>query len=187
MPKKTNLSREQIARTAFEILRTEGYDALNARYLAQRLGVSTMPLFHHFDSMEEIKYEAVRLGVERYREYMSKGMKDPLPFKGIGRAYIKFAKEEPKLFSLFYMRADDKVKELPREDPIAADAWDVVTEIMHGDRDEGARLLRSMWLLVHGIATLEATGKMSFSDDEMGEILSYTFAALKDKTEGENK
>lgn len=189
MPRKSILSREQIAQTAFDILRSEGYDALNARYLAQTLGVSTMPLFHYFANMDEIKKEAVRLGVEKYQEYMRDGMKEPLPFKGIGRAYIKFAKDEPKLFALFYMTANDKVKELPAEDPVASEAWNVVSDIMSGNRDEGSRLLKNMWLIVHGIATLEATGKMSFNDDELSEILSETFGALKMKMEmeGENK
>ena len=107
---------------------------------------------------------------------MRDGMKDPMPFKGIGRAYIKFAKEEPKLFALLYMTSGDKVKELPNKDPITDEAWDIVSGIMNGDRDEGSRLLRNMWLLVHGISTLEATGKMSFTDEEIGEVLSESFA-----------
>ena len=185
MPRKSNLSREEIAQTAFQILRTEGYDALNARHLAQTLGVSTMPLFHNFENMDEIKSEAVRLGVERYCEYIRAGMSEPIPFKGVGRSYIRFAKEEPKLFALFYMTADDKVKELPSKDPVVDEAWSIAANIMNGDRDEGGRMLQTMWILVHGIATLEATGKMNFTDEEIGNVLSKVFFALKSKMEGE--
>ena len=85
------------------------------------------------------------------------------------------------------MTADGKIKELPCEDPITPEACGIASEIMNGNRDDGSRLLKNMWLVVHGIATLEATGKMSFSDEEMSEILSETFVALKMKIEGENK
>ena len=187
MSRKSNLSREQISYTAFEILRTEGYDALNARYLAQKLGVSTMPLFHYFESMDEIKSEAVRLGVEKYCQYMKAGMSNTIPFKGVGRSYIKFAKDEPKLFALLFMTAGEKVKELPDKDPISDEAWNIASNIMNGDRDEGSRLLFDMWIFVHGIASLEATGKKNFTEDELSDILSEVFLALKSKMEGENK
>ena len=186
MPRKSNLSRELIAQTAFEILRTEGYDALNARYLAQRLEISTMPLFHYFENMDEIKAEAVRLGAEKYISYMRAGMEEPIPFKGTGRAYIRFAKDEPRLFALFFMTADSKIKELPGKDPITPEACEIASDIMNGNTGDGSRLLKNMWLVVHGIAALEATGKMSFSDEEMSEILSETFVALKMKIEGES-
>ena len=100
MPPKAGLTKEQIAQKAYEILKNEGYDSLNARYLATQLGVSTMPLFKHYKNMDEIKAAAVGLGVAEYCRYMDEGSKEPIPFKGIGRAYISFAKNEPKLFEI---------------------------------------------------------------------------------------
>ncbi len=187
MPPKSVLTKEQIAQQAFKILRTEGYDALNARYLAASLGVSTMPLFRQYENMDEIKKAAVELGVERYSSYMKKGMEDSLPFKGVGRAYIRFAKEEPKLFEIFFMRATDSVLGVDITDPNYKDVLDVASGIMSGNSNSGECILRNMWLLVHGIATLEVTGKMSFSEDELSEILSSTFLGLKMQMEGENK
>ena len=179
MPPKSNLTREKIAETAFEILRKDGYDALNARYLAERLGTSTMPLFHYFENMDEIKRVAVRLGIQKYDTYMEEGSKNELPFKGIGRAYIKFAKEEPELFKLLFMTATENVIGLPKEDKNTCIAIGFATAMLNGNAEDGSRALRNMWIVVHGIATLEATGKMSFSDDEISCILSDIFQALK--------
>lgn len=185
MPPSARLTKEQIAKTAFEILRKEGYDALNARRLATELGVSTMPLFKHYESMNEIKSAAVRLGVEEYSKYMRSGVDDPIPFKGIGRAYIRFAKNEPKLFEIFYMRPTESVSGLDNVDPNIDVALDMASNILKGNTSGGEKLLRDMWIVVHGIATLEATGKMSFSEEETGDILSNIFLGLKKQYEGD--
>ena len=179
MPPKSVLTKEQIAQTAFEILRKEGYDALNARYLASALGVSTMPLFRHFENMDEIKKAAVRLGMEKYCKYMRDGMTDPMPFKGVGKAYIKFAKEEPRLFEIFFMRATSSVVGIDENDPNYEDVLGIASKIMNGNSEDGQNILQSMWIIVHGIATLEVTGKMSFTEEEANRITSEAFLALK--------
>ena len=179
MPPKAGLTKEQIAQKAYEILKNEGYDSLNARYLATQLGVSTMPLFKHYKNMDEIKAAAVGLGVAEYCRYMDEGSKEPIPFKGIGRAYISFAKNEPKLFEIFFMRPTDSVVGISHTDPNERDALDIASGIMSGNLNDGQRLLKSMWLVVHGIATLEATGKASFTEEERSETLSEIFLALK--------
>ena len=54
MPPKVRVTREDILRTAFEILRHEGASALNARSIATALDCSTQPIFSNFSSMEEL-------------------------------------------------------------------------------------------------------------------------------------
>ena len=157
MPPKATITKEQIAQAAFEIIRKEGYDALNTRRLASSLGMSTMPLFRHFKNIDEIKSAAVNLGVEEYTRYMQSGANDPIPFKGIGRAYIKFAKNEPKLFEMFYMRPTESISGLNNVDPNTAPALDIASSILSGNKSGGEKLLRDMWIVVHGIATLEST------------------------------
>ena len=144
-----------------------------------------MPLFKHYKSMDEIKSAAVNLGVEEYTKYMRSGAEDPIPFKGIGRAYIRFAKNEPRLFEIFYMRPTESVAGLDKVDPNTAAALNMASNTLNGNADSGEKLLMNMWVVVHGIATLEATGKYSFSDDEIGEILSTIFLGLKKQYGGD--
>lgn len=185
MPPKATITKEQIAQAAFEIIRKDGYDALNTRRLASSLGMSTMPLFKYYKNIDEIKRAAVNLGVEEYMRYMQRGSNDPIPFKGIGRAYIKFAKEEPKLFEIFYMRPTESVLGLSNTDPSTAPALDMASKILSGNTTGAEKLLRDMWIVVHGIATLEATGKYSFSDEEKSQILSTIFSGLKTQYGGD--
>lgn len=186
MPPKAALTREQIAQMAFEIIRREGYDALNARRLAAELGVSTMPLFKYYKNMDEIKRAAVALGVEEYSKYIQSGAKEQIPFKGVGRAYIRFAKNEPKLFEMFFMRPTESVVGVEPVDPNMGAVLNIASDIMRGNKDNGQRLLRDMWIVTHGIATLEATGKLSFSDEEIGNTLSEIFLGLKNQYGGKD-
>ncbi len=179
MPPITKLTREDIAEKALYIIRTRGYDALNARSLATELGCSTMPLFKHYSNMDEIRKVAKELGEAIYCSYIERGMKEVLPFKGAGREYIRFAQDEPELFRMFFMMPTDKVAYLSDVDPNRKTVLDITTNIMNGNNDKGETILKNMWIFVHGIASLEVTGKMHFSDEEISKMMSETFLGLR--------
>ena len=179
MPPKVKLTKEDIAAKAIDIIRRDGYDALNARSLASECGTSTMPLFSYYENMDEIKRAAVQIGIEKYNQYMRDAMSTQEPFKKVGRAYIKFAQDEPELFRMFFMTPTSEIAGLPDTDANAKPVADIASEMLNGDQGAGERMLMDMWIFVHGIATLSVTGKKKFSDEETGEILSSVFARLK--------
>ena len=179
MPPKSKYTKEEIAKEALAIIRDSGYDALNARSLAKRLGISTMPLFSCYENMDEIREAAVRLGIDRYNEYMRDAMNTAEPFKSVGRSYIRFAQDEPELFRMFFMSPTSNIAGLPEVDSNVAPVTDIASEMLNGDRDAGEKMLFDMWIFVHGIATLSVTGKKKFSDEEIGEVLSSVFKRLK--------
>ena len=109
MPPKPKVTKESIVNAAFEILRKEGIDKINARAVCERLNCSTQPIFWHFKNMEELKDETIRKAKDLYNEYIQTALKEPLPFKAAGLAYIKFAKDEPLLFSLLFMKDNHNI------------------------------------------------------------------------------
>ena len=54
MPPKIRYSRESIIEAAFEVVRADGEEHLNARTVARRLGCSTQPVLYHFADMKEL-------------------------------------------------------------------------------------------------------------------------------------
>ena len=180
MPPKKKLTKEEIIDCAFGLLREGGMAALNARALADRLGCSTMPLFREFSNMEELRQATVGRALERYHEYVRKGMEAPLPFKGLGMAYIRFAREEPKLFQLFYMTPAGTYAEVPSVDPNQVSIDLVASSVMGGSVEEGQRVLREMWIFVHGIATMIVLGTMDFNEEEISEMLTDVFSGLRE-------
>ena len=55
MPPKAKFSKEEIIKAAVNLVRTEGAQALTARALGTKLGVSSSPVFTFFQSMDEVR------------------------------------------------------------------------------------------------------------------------------------
>ncbi len=180
MPPKPKFSREKIIDTAYEMVRKWGEDILSARNLAAELGCSTAPIFTVFSSVEEVEREVAGKATALYREYLDRGLSQPLPFKGAGLAYIKFAKDEPQLFKLLFMRGDmgeGITNYMPAgdEEPLVRGAL----KSSHGVEDGAARkIYNHLSVYVHGFATMFAEGRCIFSDVEVEQMVSEVFRAL---------
>ena len=57
MPPKAKVTREMILQTVFQITRSQGFEGVNARNIAERLNCSTRPIFTCYQNMEELKGE----------------------------------------------------------------------------------------------------------------------------------
>lgn len=182
MPPKCKFTKAEIIQTALNMVRAEGIDAITARALAARLGTSTRPIFTFYENMEDLRQDTIMAAKERYTQYAMEGLHSEPPFIGVGVQYLKFAREEPKLFQLLFM------SEMPEKfDPFTAlrtydDRFgDVVHIIQDGfqvDSDAAARLYRHLWIYTHGIATLLVTKVCDFSDEEIGQMLTEVFVSL---------
>ena len=111
MPPKVKFQREEIVGAAAAIVREQGYDALTAREVAAKLGVSTRPIFTYFDTMEQLRAEVCSYAKRRYLEYIERGLTAPIPNLGVGQQYIRFAREEPELFRLLFLTKPDNASD----------------------------------------------------------------------------
>ena len=111
MPPKAKFKKEEIVSAALEIVRENGPEALTARWLGDKLGSSARPIFTVFESMKELQNSVIAAVNELYNSFVDEGMKEDIPFKGVGKAYIRFAAEYPKFFQLLFMREQESVPE----------------------------------------------------------------------------
>ena len=103
MPPKRQLDKQKIIEKAFEMVRTEGYEALTARKLAQELHCSTQPIYQAFADMKELKIELINKAQETMLDYIKDNFDKALPVKlAYILAYIRFAGEEKYLFQLIF-------------------------------------------------------------------------------------
>ena len=65
MPPKVKITRDMIIDAAFDIIRNEGSENLNARNIAARLNCSTQPVLYSFKTVDEIR-EAVYRKADEY-------------------------------------------------------------------------------------------------------------------------
>ena len=103
MPPKCKFDRETIVKTALNMVRKDGIDAITARALGERLESSSKPIFSVFNNMEEVQQEVIKAAKDVYNQYVKLGLMQDIAFKGVGVQYIRFAQNEPKLFQLLFM------------------------------------------------------------------------------------
>lgn len=180
MPPKAKFTRRQIAMAGLKIVRTDGMENLTARILGERLGSSVCPIFTVFENMEDVEKEVLSLAKETYNGYTLEGLSKSPAFKAVGEAYIRFAKEERKLFQLLFM--SEKLDTLTIDERLHIDDHyeDIVSSIEYGyglTREKAHKLYRHMWIYAHGIATLIATNVCMLSEDEIDSCLSEVFIA----------
>ena len=109
MPSRPQISREQILRTALEMLMEEGYESIRITTVAERLGCSTQPISWQFGGMDGFRAalaaEAVAYATERVRPTAA----DPLAaFYGIGTGYIDLAYDCPRLLRFITQTPDGR-------------------------------------------------------------------------------
>ena len=103
MPPKVKFQKAEIAQAALRVARAKGIEAVTAREVAVELGVSTRPIFTYYETMDQLRRDVFALAKVQYQAYIERGLTEPIPFQGAGRAYIRFAKEEPELYKLLFL------------------------------------------------------------------------------------
>ena len=179
MPPKVKITKEDIIKTAFELCRKNGADAINARSIAAELACSTQPIFSNFATMDELKSATISAAYELYISFFHKEVESgKYPrYKSFGMAYVKFAKEEKELFKLLFMR--DRTREDLSPSPDFEESARLIAEA-NGISIESARLLHlEMWSSVHGIGVMLATSFLPLDTDIISDMLSDVYQGLR--------
>lgn len=182
MPPKIKITKEDIITASLDIIRENGVEALNARAIAKKLDCSTQPIFSNYSSMGELKNDVIQSAKQIYQKFIKIGMKDPSypPYKGSGIYYIKFAKEEKELFKLLFMRdrSQEKIKEEREE---LSDLINLISSNTGISLDDAYMFHIEMWVYVHGIATMIATGYLDWEWDMISMILTDAYEGMKER------
>ncbi len=182
MPPKAKFTREEIMEAAMQIVREHGMEAVTSREIGRRLGSSACPVFTVFTNMEEVNTALISAIRSLYREYITEGLSQQLAFQGVGTAYIKFARNEPRFFRILFMAESETPTDiahiLPAIDENYAEILRSVQEPYHLTKEEANRLYQHLFVYTHGIATLCATGTCTFGDEEIRERMTEIFLCL---------
>ncbi len=179
MPPKNKFTKEEIVNAALMLVRTQGMEALTARSLAQALGASAKPIFGLFENMQDLTSQVLCAADGVYRGYLQAAIADTSlpPYKASGMGYIRFAKEDPHLFKWLFMR--DRTGEALAEDREAVrPQLDMIMAKTGMDEDKAYLFHLEMWLYVHGIATMIATGYLNWDMDFVSKALTDAYLGL---------
>ena len=179
MPPAKKVDKDDIIKVAYKIADKEEFENINARRIAKELGCSVQPIFHNFTSMEELKNATIERIHNTYEQYMKKGSEEKLAYKGMGMAYIKFAKEHPKFFKVLFMRETSlTTSNFIRADNTGNDVIKMGQKLTGFDEKEQIKFHTKVWIFTHGLAMLVATNTCTLNEDEISKMLETTVREL---------
>ena len=97
MPPKPKFSKPEIVNAAFDIAKNEGLDAITIRKVAHKLGSSIAPIYVNFDNVEQLVQAVVTKTFDIAMRMLAE-QRSGQPFRDIGIASLRFAKEYSVLF-----------------------------------------------------------------------------------------
>ena len=161
--------RESLIVSAEEILREKGVAAFSLREAARRTGVSPAAPAHHFGDTRGLLTAVAARGFRRLTDELGaalEGVPAERRLKAIGSRYLKFACDNPALFSMMWMR---DLVEPDDEEYVTAGraAFNVFERAATGSdmapatapRTPGATLIAA-WAMLHGLARLKLEGAL---------------------------
>jgi AcrR family transcriptional regulator len=165
---------DALADAAFRQVRVEGTAAVSLRSLAHELGVSPSAAYNHYADKEAL-LDAVTLRCQGELDARMDQAAARFPgdadadlvarFRELGRAYIAFAEQEPRLFAHAFIGVCDF-------DPLQvgrSHAYSLLCSVL--DALDARELLRpgiranldmTIWVTVHGFAELALNGSLPF-------------------------
>lgn len=180
MPPKVKVTKDEIVNASVDIIRSNGVQALNARTIAAKLDCSTQPIFSNFTSMDELRLAVMQRADALYNSFLQREVDDGKypAYKARGMAYIRFAKEEKELFKLLFMRNRTNTDDHYGDDSFQSTISFV--QAYTGLNEADATMFHlELWAVVHGIATMFATGFLDLDWELVSKMISDAYFGLR--------
>jgi AcrR family transcriptional regulator len=174
MPYPSKTDRQTILGVAMDQTIRHGIDKLAIRGVASELGLAPNALYRYFDSLAALQAALADESRLRLLETLENaaGRKGPqAAIRSIADAYMRFAREQPEVFSLT-LRPGDPETEAAAE-PAHLKSW--IFTLSHVARLYGEQRAPNatvaLWAFLHGMTALEAAGVFS----EVKPVSSFEF------------
>ena len=180
MPPVKKFQREEIIDVAYEIVKENGIDSLNARSLAKKLGGSVQLIYHNFTDMNELIEEVKEKIHIKYKESLEQATDKKYPYLAKGMSYVKFAKDYPEFYKILFMQESDmNIDEFFEVDKSTNEnVMNSITKIFNVSEEKLKDFHTKVWIFTHGLACLTATRTVELSDKEIRKFLIETVNEL---------
>ena len=175
MPPAKKYQKDDIINAAYEVVRIEGLEGLNARRVARELASSVQPIFHNFESMENLKTAVIEKIYQTYKGYIYSRIDEKMGYKQAGLSYIQFARDFPEFFKILFMYKNgcgvDKFIMMDETGDRIIKSGQRLTGFSYEEQRE---FHVKVWIFTHGIASLVAMRTVQFSEEEVDRLLETT-------------
>lgn len=167
MPPKQRITREMILEKSFAMFCKEGMDAVNARSVAKALNCSTQPIFSYYTGMEDLKNTLELKAKETFETTIAQAAKEGDPLENICAAYVRFAGEQPMLFSHLFLRPGQELDYIPLKAEDEQALAQAVAAQAGMAQEKAAQLCADMMTYAHGLAALKACGRRTLNEEQV--------------------
>lgn len=174
MPPKPKITKEMIISAGFEQVKSHGADTLNVRSVAAALSCSTQPIMYHYCSVDELKNDIYAAADKFHSEYIMNISDSENEMLTIGLNYIRFAVTEPHLFR-FLFQSDKFTNSGFTELLSGAGINEMLAPLCSAaqlSEDEGKEVFMSLFVTVHGLASLYANNSMKYEEETCINLLT---------------
>jgi AcrR family transcriptional regulator len=162
--------RERMCEVATDQFAEHGFQRVTMRALANLMGCSPMTPYRYFENKESIVSAARNRAFQRFGETLREATRievAPLEqLSALAHAYVGFAQREPSSYRIMFMLDQREFTDFPMADQAGARIWQYVADAVRAAVDARAiegdilTLTHAVWVVVHGIATLQLDGKL---------------------------
>ena len=181
MARPLTVTKERILSAAIDLVRSGGPSALTARSLCTRLDCGANAIFSSFGSIQGVR-DAVREEARKlYRKRVGDGFLLNPPFKGFGVAFIWFAMDEPRLFSMIM---ESRTQPASYKDYIdshvgfKAESLSAIADTFGLHGKDAEMLYYQLILVAMGLASTCTCGKSPLTIPQASEILGKNVRAF---------
>lgn len=183
MPPKQRITREMILEKSFAIFCREGMEAVNARSVAKALCCSTQPIFSYFEGMDDLRNTIEQKAKDTFAEAIAGGAREG-GLQGCCETYVRLAGEQPRLFARLMMNTDAGKAAEPAAGGVEEQLTAAVCAQYGMDEAKAKALQRELWVYVHGLAALAATGRLAADGQDIAGRIAFTCDALAARIRG---
>lgn len=179
MPPKPKITKSMVVDAAFSIARTQGAEQLNVRTVSKELGCSTQPVMYHFSTMGELRKAVYERADSFHTNYLTGSRENTsVSMLDIGLRYIRFAATEQHLFRFLFQSSAFSGKSMM--DLMEAEELEPILAILQQEsgtgREEAKDIFCSLFLVVHGCASLLANHAMKYDENAIASLLNRAYA-----------
>ncbi len=187
MPPKVKITKKMVSDASFEVIRAYGHENLNARTISEYLGCSTQPVLYSFRTVDEIREAAYEIADRYHTEYITPKESDENPMLTLGVNYVRFARDEDKLFRFLFQTDKFGGKDVGTlmADPGLAGIMEIMAAGLNVGIEEAKEMFLTFFCVTHGMASLLANNSMKYDETQCKKMLENVFNGMISAGKGE--
>ena len=180
MAPKVKVTKQMVADAAFDVIRANGHEALNAKSIAYHLGCSTQPVLYSFHTVDEIRQAAYEIADGYHTSFIMPKGNEENPMLALGLNYVRFGHDERNLFRFLFQTDQFGGKDIDAlmSDPELSDILDIMAEGLQVNREQAREMFLTFFCAAHGLASLLANNSMEYNETQCRKMLENVFFGM---------